>query len=121
MMATEEGRKAEREKERKRLLAKLDRPDDFKPGTYGHHEALHTASVVLEIIETHLSTHPAVILHKEAYALADEAMSKVFALYQLLGQLDHEQERLSDLAQQEFEKEQIIIAGPKRPDKGKKG
>ena len=65
------------ERDRLRLLAEqgAERADDepdwcerYGPDTFGHHEALHLASVFGEMIEDHLAGHPAVFLDPKCYA-----------------------------------------------------
>lgn len=61
------------------------KPELFAPGTLGWHEALHTAWVCLDQVDRQLLDHPAVLLHAEAYELAQAAHTALFNLYQLLG------------------------------------
>ncbi|MBF0353825.1 MAG: hypothetical protein HQL43_01135 [Alphaproteobacteria bacterium] len=57
----------------------------FAPGTFGCHEALHMASVSLEIVDRHLLEHPAIALKPEWFALAEKAHQALFDLYQAIG------------------------------------
>lgn len=59
--------------------------EDYAPGTYGCHEALHTASVVMSLIETSLISHPAIAAKPEWKALAEQAHGALFDLYQAIG------------------------------------
>ncbi len=58
---------------------------DHVPGTLSYHEALHTASIVMDQADRHLLEHRAIILDPEAYTLAHEAFTALFNLYQHLG------------------------------------
>jgi predicted DNA-binding transcriptional regulator AlpA len=55
------------------------------PGTFNCHEALHTASVALDLFSGHVMDHPSVLLNPEWYRLADEAQDAIFRLYQAIG------------------------------------
>ena len=59
----------------------------FKPGSMGFHEALHTASLLLDSVDRHLADHPAVLARSELYRLAHRAQEALFNLYQQLGEL----------------------------------
>ena len=71
----------------------LKQLEDFgTPGTFSYHEALHTASIMMENVGNHLLEHPAVLMDREAFALAHAAHTTLFNLYQHLGQkhlIDH--------------------------------
>jgi hypothetical protein len=58
---------------------------DHQPGTFSYHEALDRASLVMEMLTTHVLEHPAVILDQEAYTLARLVHETLFNLYQNLG------------------------------------
>ena len=51
----------------------------------GKHEALHTASIMMDSVDRHLADHPAILNDKEAYTLAYRAFENLFNLYQYLG------------------------------------
>lgn len=57
----------------------------FAPGTLGCHEALHAASIALDLVERQVLDHPSVVFQKEWYALAVAAHQSLFDLYQLIG------------------------------------
>ncbi|MEZ5938504.1 MAG: hypothetical protein R3C52_09805 [Hyphomonadaceae bacterium] len=57
----------------------------FAPGTLGCHEALHTASLVLDMLERHLFEHPAIASNPEWYKQAAMAHHHLFTLYQAIG------------------------------------
>ncbi len=61
-------------------------PENFFPGSFGCHEAMHLASVFRDIVEQHLVDHPAIKANPEWSALADEAMSALFRLYQAIAE-----------------------------------
>ncbi|WP_242219429.1 hypothetical protein [Shinella zoogloeoides] len=65
--------------------AHIEEPEKFAAGSYGCHEALHTASVMADNIGRHLLEHPAILLDAEFYALASKAHSALFDLYQVIG------------------------------------
>jgi hypothetical protein len=85
--------RAEIEADRRERLQALDREhaddpdwrDRFKPGSFGCHEALHTASVLQAVVEEHLASHPAVLLDPECFALASRAAEILADLYQGIG------------------------------------
>lgn len=55
--------------------------------TLSDYEALHTASVVMDIVDRHLCDHPFILLNKDAYKFAEEAHTALFNLYQCIGVL----------------------------------
>lgn len=57
----------------------------FAPGTLGCHEALHAASIVLDMVERQLLDHPSVVVQKDWYAKAVSAHQHLFELYQAIG------------------------------------
>jgi hypothetical protein len=80
------------EADRRERLEKLDRdnPDPgwrahFAPGSFGCHEALHTASILQAVVEENLVDHPAVLLDPEWFALASRATEALADLYQAIG------------------------------------
>jgi len=52
---------------------------------YSTHEALHTASIVEDMIDVQLLQHPAILENLQWWTLADEAHKKIFDLYQAIG------------------------------------
>ena len=50
-----------------------------------YHEALDRASVVLDNIDRHLIQHPVCKLDKDVAILVEEASTKMYEAYQLLG------------------------------------
>jgi hypothetical protein len=79
------------EHDRQRQIAELaaDSGDDwareFLPGTSGCHELLDRTAMFADIIEQHLSTHPACVANAEWYELAERAASALRDLYQRIG------------------------------------
>ena len=57
----------------------------FEPGTYGCHEALHSVSIVLGIVEQNLLEHPSIIKDPAWYRHASKAHAALFSLYQEIG------------------------------------
>lgn len=57
----------------------------FVPGTFGCHEALHMASVLMEMVEEKLCEHPAIEMHPLWVSLANRARENLFKLYQEIG------------------------------------
>lgn len=78
---------AELEQERLADLdeAEIENPENFLPGSFGCHEALHTASMLMEMVHSHLLEHPAILLDSEFYRRARNVHSELFDLYQALG------------------------------------
>lgn len=80
---TVELRTANELRKERRMLT--DIPDEnFLPGSFGCHEAMHLASVFRDIIEAHLAEHPAVKAKPEWTALAETATTALFDLYQAI-------------------------------------
>ena len=78
----------ELERDRQAMLGEVDIPlSNFTPGTHGHHEALHAASIALNLVDREVASHPAVLLDPQAFALGQRAVSAMANLYQRLGEL----------------------------------
>ena len=60
-------------------------PSRFTPGTHGCHEALHIASVLMEMVDERLRQHPAVLLKPEWRNKAEAARDLLMELYQDIG------------------------------------
>lgn len=75
------------EKERLTALAatEIEDPDKFIPGSFGCHEALHTASVFMEMVYSHLVVHPTILQDSEFYRHAHDAHDALLKLYQAIG------------------------------------
>jgi hypothetical protein len=57
----------------------------FVPGTFGCHEAMHTASIMMDMAHDQLLQHPAVLNDPEFYRLANNAFEALFEVYQAIG------------------------------------
>jgi excinuclease UvrABC ATPase subunit len=57
----------------------------YGPGTFGCHEAMHTASLIMEMIDRDLCDHPSIEQNEDWRKLAKNARSIVFDLYQAIG------------------------------------
>ncbi|MFD1327117.1 hypothetical protein [Mycoplana ramosa] len=94
---------AELEDERLKLVKELARVKQSttaellarnSPGTTGFHEATHTASIVLDLLDQHLLHHPAIAGNAELFRYASRASEALFNLYQSMGaaQVEHHAE-----------------------------
>ena len=79
---------ADREQQRLADLAEMGDIDlsQYAPGTFGCHEAMQTASVMLDMTDDQLLLHPAILANPEFYRLAGEVHEALFALYQAIGE-----------------------------------
>ncbi len=79
---------ADREQQRLADLAEMGDIDlsQYARGTFGCHEAMHTASVMLDMTDDQLLLHPAILANPEFYRLAGEVHEALFALYQAIGE-----------------------------------
>ena len=59
--------------------------DGFRPGTSGCHELMDRASMLADMLERNLLTHPACVADPMWYALADRAATALRELYQQVG------------------------------------
>ena len=64
-----------------------DREDRFNPEPFGfgHHEALHTAFVQMEVWDSYVMEHPSVVNDPELFRQAWRAHEEMWEMYQLLG------------------------------------
>ena len=60
----------------------------FGPGTFGHHELLDRASILLENWESFIASHPATLLDPGRYRKAREIADAMADFYQLVGRGD---------------------------------
>ncbi|MBP0492891.1 hypothetical protein [Roseomonas indoligenes] len=67
---------------------RLNLVNQFAPGTLGCHEALHTTSILHDLVERQLCEHHAVKLNPEWAATAQRAANELWTLYQAIG-ADH--------------------------------
>lgn len=78
---------AEIETDRLERLAEwqADGGEELPPGSFGFHEAFHTASVMAENLDRHLLDHPAIIQNADLYRQISRAFDLVYAVYQQMG------------------------------------
>lgn len=79
-----------------REMAAAELVAESQAGSLRFHEALHTASLVLDFNDRHLADHPAVVANPAVYQLAHKAHEYLFALYQRLGEIDFDHDRPVD-------------------------
>lgn len=79
---------ADNERQRLADLAEIGDIDlsQYTPGTFGCHEAMHTASIMLDMTDDQLLQHPAILADPNFYRLAGEVHEALFALYQAIGE-----------------------------------
>jgi hypothetical protein len=79
------------EQERQQLLAELlsdhgsQWAEQYEPGSFGCHELLDRTALAADIVERYVRTHPACILNKEWFGLAEQALAALHELYQRIG------------------------------------
>ena len=59
--------------------------EQYGPGTFGCHEALHMASIEMQDVARDLMSHPAIAANPEWFFLAHQAHDALFSLYQAIG------------------------------------
>ncbi len=57
----------------------------YASGSFGFHEAVHTTSIVLDLVDDQLLHHPAIAGNAEWFRLAARASEALFNLYQVMG------------------------------------
>ncbi len=57
----------------------------YASGSFGFHEAVHTTSIVLDLVDDQLLHHPAIAGNSEWFRLAARASEALFNLYQAMG------------------------------------
>lgn len=60
--------------------------EQYKPGSFGCHEVLHMTAFLSAAIDDNLMQHTAIKLNPKWWKLASEAHSKLFDLYQAIGE-----------------------------------
>lgn len=60
-------------------------PEDFVPGSYGCHEAMHMASRLGQFVDRELCEHPAIMNNPKWLALARKGADSLYELYQEIG------------------------------------
>lgn len=79
------------EADRQERIAELVRDDGpdwaapYIPGSFGCHELLDRTSLLADALEEQIVSHPSCLQNPEWFALADEAISALRALYQRIG------------------------------------
>lgn len=77
--------------ERRRLIEELvaehgpDWSERYRPGSFGCHELLDRTSLVGDMVERDILSHPACLQNQEWFALAERAVSALRELYQQIG------------------------------------
>ncbi len=81
------------EQERQQLIQEMiteygpNWPEQYKPGSFGCHELLDRTSLVADIVEQNVLSHPACAQNREWYALAEKAVAALWELYQRIGEV----------------------------------
>ncbi|QRI65002.1 hypothetical protein JQ506_08495 [Shinella sp. PSBB067] len=57
----------------------------YASGSFGFHEAVHTTSIVLDLVDDQLLHHPAIAGNSDWFRLAARASEALFNLYQAMG------------------------------------
>jgi hypothetical protein len=79
------------EQDRQRLLAEFQAENDanwqeqYQSGSFGCHELLDRTTLVADMLEQHVLSHPACFSNAEWYALAEQAVAALRELYQRIG------------------------------------
>lgn len=63
----------------------VDHGNDYAPGSFGCHEALHMASELAGMVERSLCDHPAIEQNAAWAAKAREAQAALYDLYEMIG------------------------------------
>ena len=59
--------------------------EQYKPGSFGCHELLDRTSLVADLVEQQVLSHPACVQNPDWFALAERAVSALRELYQQVG------------------------------------
>ncbi len=68
-----------------RSMTPSDLMAHYASGSFGFHEAVHTTSIVLDLVDDQLLHHPAIAGNSEWFQLAARASEALFNLYQSMG------------------------------------
>ena len=60
--------------------------EPYKPGSCGCHELLDRTSMAGDIVEQYVLSHPACVQNQDWFVLADQAVTALRELYQLVGE-----------------------------------
>lgn len=80
----------ELEQDREKLAAELTSDtenwaEENRPGTFGCHELLDRTSLLAQLVDQQIRTHPACVANPEWFRLADQAATALAELYQRVG------------------------------------
>ena len=90
-MALQKTKSTEVEAEREALARELTAEEGeawaekYRPGSFGCHELLDRTSREMDSVDRYIRSHPACVADPEWFALADQAFSALFELYQKVG------------------------------------
>lgn len=59
--------------------------EQYKPGSFGCHELLDRTSLVADLVEQQVLSHPTCLQNREWFALAEQAVTALRELYQQVG------------------------------------
>ncbi len=59
--------------------------EQYKPGSFGCHELLDRTSLVADLVEQQVLSHPTCVQNREWFALAEQAVVALRELYQQVG------------------------------------
>jgi hypothetical protein len=59
--------------------------DNYRPGSFDCHEALHLAYVFADVVDRHLCEHPAIVRNPQWQKVANDAAAALAVLHQLIG------------------------------------
>ena len=59
--------------------------EQYKPGSFGCHELLDRTSLVADLVEQQVLSHPACVQNPDWFALAEQAVTALRELYQQVG------------------------------------
>jgi hypothetical protein len=91
-MSLQATKQPDTEQERQQRMAELASEngpnwlEQYRPGSFGCHELLDRTSVVGDIVEEQVFSHPACAQNAEWYALAEQAVTALRELYQRIGE-----------------------------------
>lgn len=80
------------EQERQQLVGELladhgpHWTEQCKPGSFGCHELLDRTSLVADLVEQYVLSHPACVQNRDWFALAEQAVAALRELYQRIGE-----------------------------------
>jgi hypothetical protein len=63
----------------------LDWAEQYQPGSFGCHELLDRTSLVADLVEQYVRSHPACVQNPDWFALAEQAVAALRELYQRIG------------------------------------